>query len=321
MDLLSEAGIRVAATFDFLDRLVAEEVRLAVQASTLRLALERGRQEAEREPLIALLQLTLAVHAGAAGDWRPAVPAAAACHLLYLGADLLDNVNDQELPGEWQTWGPDQAVLTACNLLYPLSQLALKRVAAPPEVRQALSVVLAEGALRMAAGQQEEVFSSRDPAPDPERCLAAVAAKTGAEAEACCRAGAVLVDAPAPEADAYAAFGRLYGTAVQLISDCQDIWGKKNSPDLANGRRTLPVVHALWSASGSGRVTLLRLLNTPVSLEQQAGVRDFLTSHGSLIYCALRASALRREAAGHLQMTRGTGEPFLAALLDRLRIV
>ncbi|MDA8336114.1 MAG: hypothetical protein M0Z41_14220 [Peptococcaceae bacterium] len=35
MDLLSEAGIRVAATFDFLDRLVAEEVRLAVQASTV----------------------------------------------------------------------------------------------------------------------------------------------------------------------------------------------------------------------------------------------------------------------------------------------
>ncbi len=313
---------QIATTFDFMDRLLADTARTPMQAEILALALRRSRAEAGAGADPVLLHLPLAVYECISGDWRPAVPAAAACHLLYMGADLLDNVMDRELAADWAPWGQDQAVLAGCSLLYPLSLLALARLAAPPEVRLALTDTLAEAAWTMAAGQQQDLLLAGQDDVTPEQDLAVAAAKAGAEVAACCRAGALLAGAPADRVTEFTAFGRTIGTASQLVGDCRDIWGGDFSADLANQRRTLPVIYALWSEPPAERPALQALLAAAGAGDRTArlSLRTRLEQGGALLYTALRVEALRRSALAHLQQAGGSHHPLLQTLVNRLNL-
>lgn len=318
-EIESLAAERADHVMALCDRLVDEARTLPAQAETLRLALVLGRRQVASAPLAPLLQLPLAVHEAVAGDWRPAVPVAAACHLLYLGADILDNIADHELPVPWELWGPDQAALVACTLLYPLAQEPIARAPVGPHVRLGILRQLAAATQSMAAGQQEELRRSVRDDVDPDAAWRTAATKSGAEGEVACRAAALLAGASLEVVEAVAAFGRAYATAVQVTSDCQDIWAKDVSPDLANARPTPPVAYGLWTTPANDRPTLRqRILAAGWDPVAQAGIRTELARRGALAYCALRVHVLQGEAVTALRRAGAADQPLLRLLIDRV---
>ena len=251
---------RVERVFAFLEDLIGALPVPPSHRELLRVHLDVGRERAEIYPELPAIQLPLLVHAAISGDESPALPVAGACTLLYLGADLFDNVIDDELPPSWRARDPAEASLAAATLLAAIPQLAFARLRERRTSRLwELTHLFAEALLTMSAGEHEELI---------EKC---------------------------------AAFGLCLGTASQICSDVGDIWGEEISRDLLNGRRTLPVVHALYTLRGESRERLQELLEAArESGEYHDEVRSLLAAAGSIPYTALIVEVYRQRARSDL---------------------
>jgi geranylgeranyl pyrophosphate synthase len=278
-------------------------------------------------PQMSSIQLPLLVHAAIAGDERPALPVAGACTLLYLGADLFDSILDDELPPSWRARDPSEVSLAATTLLGALPQLSIARLqerGTPPERLWTLAHLFADYGLTMGAGQYEDLLfpSLEDVSIEDSRAMAE--RKSGAEYALFATAGATLATEDPSAIEAYAAFGSCFGIAQQLINDAQDIWGHKRGQDLSNGKRTLPVVHALSTLGGEKRERLQKLLAAARgSTEHHDGVRELLAEAGSLRYTALIVWLYQQQARSHLASAspREPAARELYKLLDQASIL
>ena len=122
--------------------------------------------------------------------------------------------------------------------------------------------VLAEATNTIAGGEVLQLMGSHDPEVDEARYLEVVRRKTAKLFEASARLGGVLARAPAPIEGALADYGMHVGTAFQLIDDVLDYSGeageigKSLGDDLAEGKPTLPLIHALRSAGEADRALI-----------------------------------------------------------------
>lgn len=181
------------------------------------------------------------VYAALRGDPQPVLPLAVACLFVHAGLDLLDDVMDGDLPDAWRA-GPAQAVLAGATLSGALAPLALFELAAAPRTVAALLRLLAEGGLKLSAGQQADVATARTTAIPPGSAVARLAErKTGAEVALYAALAARLGGASRRAVERWAAFGRTLGAARQLRMDCFDLFGAAESRDLTAGVPTLPV--------------------------------------------------------------------------------
>src|SRR5215207_9823055 len=265
---------RVEQVFAFIEELMGELPVPSSHRELLRLHVEVGREQAEVYPERPAVQLPHLVHAAIAGDERPALPIAGACTLLYLGADLFDNLIDNELPPSWHARDPAEASLAATTLLAALPQLAVARLrerGTPPARLWSLAHLFAQTLLTMSAGEHEDLLFTKWGDVEPEMCRAMVERKAGSEFALFAMAGAILATEDPAAIEEYAAFGLCLGTAGQICSDVGDIWGGRISRDLLNGRRTLPLVHALSTLRGEFRERLQEVLETA---RESAGCHD-----------------------------------------------
>jgi geranylgeranyl pyrophosphate synthase len=295
---------RVGRVFAFLDGLL---LALPVRPSyreLLQIHLEVGKERAEAWPEMSSVQLPLLVYKGITGDDGPALPVAGACTLLYLGADLFDSVLDHELPPSWHTRDSSEAMLAATTLLGSLPQLSIARLekeGTPPARLWMLARLFADTGLEMGAGQYEDLLFPGLESVSLEESRAMAERKSGSEYALFANAGAVLATEDPSTAEAYAAFGLCFGIAKQLINDAQDLWSGDCSQDLLNGKRTLPIGHALSTLRGEQRERLQKLLAAArESAEHHGGVRALLAAAGSLRYTALIVWLYQQQARSHL---------------------
>lgn len=315
-------GRRAERVFAYLDALVGDLPAPRGHLDLLRFHLEEGRAQAAASPALPAIQLPFLAHGAIAGEEDPALPVAGASTLLYLGADLLDNLADHELPARWRAWDPALANLAAATYLSALPQISLARLAdngAPAERLWALVHLFAGGLLAMSAGQHEDLLLAGRENVAPEACRAVAERKSGSEFGLFARAGAVLATDNPRIVEAYAGFGLCFGTAAQIASDLGDVWGEQASRDLSNGKRTLPIVHALATLSDEEGERLRRLLAAARgSSASHAEIRKTLEAAGSLRYAALVVEVYRHRALAYLRAAHPR-EPYgrtLRALLD-----
>jgi geranylgeranyl diphosphate synthase type I len=219
-------------------------------------------------------------------------------------ADLFDNLIDEELSSSWDARDPGETYLAATTLLSAAPQLALDRLrenGIPPARLWTLAHLFAETLLTMSAGEHEDMLFTNWTDVGPEMCRDMVERKSGSELALFTRAGAILATEDSGVIQNYAAFGLRLGTASQICSDAWDIWSGEMSRDLLNGRRTLPIVHALSTLQGEGRGRLQELLSAARgSAECHDDVRVLLAEAGSLRYTALVIEVYRQQARKHL---------------------
>jgi geranylgeranyl pyrophosphate synthase len=295
--------------------------RTPQQRRLLEQALEGLRVQARHEQAIPFpcAHLPLLVYAALRGDDAPALPLAVATSLLYLGLDIFDDLADGDLPPHWDGYRPSDINLAAATLLCALPQLAIAELDAPPASLAAMQHTLAAGLLAMGAGQQQDIAmagTSNVTAADVE---ASVAAKSGEEIGLFTRLAAQFAGAPSAVVDPYTRMGRALGTAMQLASDCYDLFQDPHGSDLANGTRTLPIALHLDRQTGAARAAFLNLLEQARQDEAaQEAVRKHLREAGDLrrcaviieVYCqralrALEQAAPQEPAAGGLRAMIG----------------
>ena len=153
--------------------------------------------------------------------------------------------------------------------------------------------ILADATNRIAEGEVLQLLNVHDPSVTEQRYMQVVDRKTATLFEAAARIGAVLSGADAATEEACARYGSSLGKAFQIVDDVLDYsgnvedLGKQLGDDLREGKATLPLIHALASASGRQRALMEEAV--------RVGGGDFLSiaqivqAGGSLGYARRRA--------------------------------
>jgi octaprenyl-diphosphate synthase len=111
--------------------------------------------------------------------------------------------------------------------------------------------VLADATNTIAEGEVMQLLNCHNADIDVEDYLRVIRYKTAKLFEAATRLGAILGGAPADIEDGLARYGMHLGTAFQLVDDVLDYsgdetaTGKHLGDDLAEGKPTLPLIHAM----------------------------------------------------------------------------
>ena len=304
----------------FIERNVIDE---PLRATILDILRGFARESPGAEPYVpGIARIPALVHAAATGDAAPATPLCGIAFLLYLGIDILDDIMDGDTTPYWQGRSPAETLLLGATLTSAVPQLAISRLAAPPDVRAAMQETLAAGLLEMAAGQRADILANRCATIDPRAVEASVLAKSGGMTAMLAALGATLAGATPESCRDYAAWGRAFGAADQLRADCAVLFRDVPCPDLLHGAMTYPVACLLEATEPACRPALFDLLRAAAAdREARLAVRRLLQERGALAMSAATIewhTARAKSALARASPRPGAAAP-LHALVDQAR--
>ena len=162
--------------------------------------------------------------------------------------------------------------------------------------------IMAHTTNEIAEGEVLQLLNRRDPDTTEASYLTIINRKTAKLFEAAARLGAVCAGAPPAHEEAMVRFGRHLGTAYQLIDDVLDYQGlagetgKNVGDDLAEGKPTLPLIHAIRESDEyNARVVHEAIRSRGIDAIDE--VIAAVESAGSLAYTA-RLAANEADLAG-----------------------
>jgi octaprenyl-diphosphate synthase len=156
--------------------------------------------------------------------------------------------------------------------------------------------IMADATNLIAEGEVLQLMNARDPDTSESRYLDVIHRKTAQLFQAGAEVAAVLSGATPEMQRALAAYGRHLGTAYQLIDDVFDYEsdpesrGKNLGDDLAEGKPTLPLIHALRNTTPE-RAELIRQVIRDGGRERLDEIMDAIESTGGLQYTARLAQS------------------------------
>ncbi|MEK8090466.1 polyprenyl synthetase family protein [Thermithiobacillus plumbiphilus] len=193
------------------------------------------------------------------------IPLAAVIEFIHTSTLLHDDVVDgsemrRNQATANQVWGNAASVLVG-DFLYARS---FEVLVADGDLR--ILKILAEATSVIAEGEVQQLENTQNPDLDEAAYIAVIRAKTAKLFEASARIGAVINERPPAEELALAEYGGLLGTAFQLIDDALDYsaesatLGKNVGDDLAEGKPTMPFIHAMRESDPAGQAVLRQAL-------------------------------------------------------------
>lgn len=153
----------------------------------------------------------------------------------------------------------------------------------------------------IAEGEVLQLLNAKNPDVSEADYLHVILGKTAMLFEAASHTGAQLANASAEQEDALRRFGQHLGIAFQLIDDLMDYagnqatMGKNVGDDLAEGKPTLPLIHAMTHATDDER-KLIRKAIRQGSCEQIEEIQSIISRCGSLDYTRKRATQETEDA-------------------------
>ncbi len=192
--------------------------------------------------------------AGRAGGRAPQIPshiaAAALIEFIHTATLLHDDVVDDSAKRRGretanEMFGNPASVLVG-DFLYSRAFQMMAALDSPALIR-----VMADATNTIAAGEVMQLMNSGDPDTTELRYLEVIYRKTARLFEAGAQIAAIVARAPPGVEAALARYGKHLGIAFQLIDDALDYrgdaaeLGKNVGDDLAEGKPTLPLIHAL----------------------------------------------------------------------------
>lgn len=265
-----------------------------------------------------LLTLAAARASGASGDITAPVKLAAAVEFIHTATLLHDDVVDESTlrrgrPTANARFGNAASVLVG-DFIY---SRAFQMMVGVGDLR--VLEVLADATNVIAEGEVLQLLGVHNADLTEAEYLRVVRSKTAKLFEASARLGAVLAhQAPAHE-QALATYGMHLGTAFQLIDDVLDYSGDRASigknlgDDLAEGKSTLPLIHALANAPDAQRAMLREVIEEG-TVERFGDVLAALEGCGSLAYA--RSQAEREAQCAQDAIRSLPGSKFRDSLID-----
>ena len=245
------------------------------------------------------LLVVLAARAAGAAD-SAHVPAAALIEFIHTATLLHDDVVDDSHMRRGrdtanETFGNPASVLVG-DFLYSRAFQMMAALDSPAVIR-----VMADATNTIAAGEVLQLMNSGDPDTTEIRYLEVIYRKTARLFEAGAQVAAIVARAPAPVEHALTRYGKHLGIAFQLVDDALDYrgdaeaLGKNIGDDLAEGKPTLPLIHALKHGDAT-TAELIRSVIRQGGTEEQGPIRAVVESTGGLEYTARLAESEARRA-------------------------
>ena len=296
------------------DRLIRErlhsEVALVDQVSTYIIA-SGGKR------LRPLLVLLAARAAGYRGEQH--VEAATLIEFIHTATLLHDDVVDGSSKRRGQdtaneVWGNETSVLVG-DFLYSRAFQMMAQIGLLPVMH-----IMADATNTIAEGEVLQLLNAHDPDTSEQRYLDVIYRKTARLFEVGAEVAAILAGADAPLQRALAQYGRHVGIAFQLIDDVLDYRGspdergKNLGDDLAEGKPTLPLIHALQKGHAEQR-KLIRLAIEQGGLAELARITEAIEATGGLEYTERLA---RRESDAAVAALNGVPDTDYAHALRAL---
>ena len=161
--------------------------------------------------------------------------------------------------------------------------------------------VLADATNTIAAGEVMQLMNVHDPDTTEDQYRQVIYRKTARLFEAGAEIAALITDQPQEVQAALGRYGRELGTAFQLIDDALDYsastdeLGKNVGDDLAEGKPTLPLIHAI-ATGGPAERQLIREAIAAGGVERLPEILTAIESTGALQYTRARAEEAARAA-------------------------
>ena len=175
---------------------------------------------------------------------------------------------------------------------------------------------------RVSEGQQLDIEFEHESDVTEPRYLEMIEGKTAVMFQVCSELGALLSGADEDTIDCMREWGLNVGLCFQLMDDLIDVvsdtatLGKPAGSDVAQGKRTLMVIHALDQPESEAKSDLLRVLGKgeEATTEDIEAAHAGLEASGSIAYGRERATAYH--AAAHACLDRLPSSPALRALRE-----
>jgi octaprenyl-diphosphate synthase len=165
--------------------------------------------------------------------------------------------------------------------------------------------IMADATNTIAAGEVLQLMNVHDPDTTEDAYREVIYRKTARLFEAGAHIAAVLNERCDADESAMIDYGRNLGMAFQLVDDALDFdaspeeLGKNLGDDLAEGKATLPLIHAMQHGSNPER-ELIRHAIREGGLEDMDRIQSIIESTGALQYTAARAQEAADAAIGAL---------------------
>jgi octaprenyl-diphosphate synthase len=199
-----------------------------------------------------------------------------------------------------EVWGNEASVLVG-DFLYSRSFQLMVQIG-----HMRIMDVLADATNTIAEGEVLQLMNCNDPETTEQQYMEVIHRKTAKLFEAGMRIGAILAGQTRAVEEALSEYGRQLGSAFQLIDDALDYGsggnelGKNIGDDLAEGKPTLPLIHALRNASAQDQLVIRKAI-------EEGGLADIerivatIRSTGALAYTARKAEEAANEAIAALK--------------------
>ncbi len=248
-----------------------------------------------------LRPLLVVLAARAAGARESAhIPAAALIEFIHTATLLHDDVVDDSAKRRGrdtanEAFGNPASVLVG-DFLYSRAFQMMAALDSPALIR-----VMADATNTIAAGEVMQLMNAGDPDTTEIRYLEVIYRKTARLFEAGAQIAAIVARAPPQHEQALARYGKHLGIAFQLVDDALDYrgdaaeLGKNVGDDLAEGKPTLPLIHALQHCDPDAGA-MIRAAIAAGGTEDQGPIRNVVESTGGLDYTAQLADGEARKA-------------------------
>ena len=185
--------------------------------------------------------------------------------------------------------------------------------------RMRVMEIMASTTNAIAEGEVMQLLHLNSPDIGEAEYLEMIERKTARLFQSATQLAAVLAGADAATEKALTAFGLNLGIAFQISDDLLDYgpsslkFGKNPGDDLAEGKCTLPLIHALKSGNSEGK-RLLRSAIENGNRENFQAIQEVIESTGSVTYTSRRAQ--QYAVAAKSQLNKLPESIYLASLRD-----
>ncbi|CAK1954366.1 all-trans-octaprenyl-diphosphate synthase [Vibrio crassostreae] len=156
--------------------------------------------------------------------------------------------------------------------------------------------IMSEATNVIAEGEVQQLMNCNDPDTTEDSYMQVIYSKTARLFEAATQIAAIIADAPEDIELALQDYGRYLGTAFQLIDDVLDYiadgkeMGKNVGDDLAEGKPTLPLLHAMHNSSNEQEAAMIReAIEKANGMDKLDAILACMHQAGSLEYTQQRA--------------------------------
>jgi geranylgeranyl diphosphate synthase type I len=259
------------------------------------------------------------------GDWRRALPAAAAVELVHNFSLVHDDIEDESperrgRPTLWCLWGRAQGI-NAGDVMHALSHLTLLGLAGrgveSGKVLQAARL-LNEAIIKLCEGQYLDLCYENRLDIGVDDYLKMVSSKTASLFQCSLKLGALLGTGDEGLIEGLGRFGHNLGLAFQIRDDILDIWGqeeaigKPRAFDIRKMKKTLPIIYGLAKSEELSKIYGKETLDE----DYIALVPDIMEEVGARDYAQDMAQGYYRQAVSELESA-----PLFSQAKDELKTI